>query len=228
MSFDSSRFSYQPHNARPSPASKRSHEFASRVSSLTPKSHSELFLTITSTHRITNPQQPYQSLALSHPLLRPTSAAKAHSSIAFGISTAMSRDLLRFLLPLLRDTPFHPLPWQWLHRVLHLASHSSGPSLPTGKEPIPRLPSSKNRHHYHHLLFRGNSSKNNRRKRCSFSLSSLASTSRDASRVATCRICGIVGRAPTPCLWSHFGSCLCWRRQVSSIAGRITLECFGL
>jgi len=169
--------------------------------------YSELFLTITSTHRITNPQRPYQSLALSHPLLRPTSAAKAHSSIAFEISTSVSRDLLRFLMPPLRDTPFPPLPWQWLHRVLHLASHSSDPSLPTGKEPIPRLPSSKNRHHHYHHLLRGNSSKNNnRRKRCSFSLSSLASTSREASRVATCRICGIVGRAPTLplCLHVHF------------------------
>jgi hypothetical protein len=198
---------------------------------LTPKSQSELFLTITNTHRITNPRQPHQSSTPSHPPLRPTSAAKAHSFIAFEVSTTMSRDLLRFLLAPLRDTPFPPLPWEErLRRVLHLASHSLDPSLPTVNELTPQLRSSKNRHHHRHPLLRGNSSNNsnNRKKRCSFSLSSLASTSPDASRGATCRICGIVGRAPTLCPWLHFGSRLCWRRLVSSIARRGILECFGL
>lgn len=222
-------FCYQADNARPSPASRHSHEYASRVSSLTPKSRSVLFLTITGTH-ITNPRQPHQSFTPSHPPLRPISAVKAHSSIAFGISTAMSRDLSRFLLAPLRDTPFPLPPWEdRLHRLLHLASHSSDPSLPTVNGPIPQLRSSKNRHHHHRPLLRGNSSHNNfKRKRCSFSPSSLASTLPDAPHGATCRICGIVGRAPTPWPWLHFGSRLCWRRLVSSIARRGILECFGL
>jgi hypothetical protein len=224
LSSDSS-LSYQTNNARSSEASRHSHEYASRVSSLTLKSQSALFLVIAGTHRITNPRQPHQSLTLSHPPLRPTSAAKAHSLIAFGISTAMSRDLLRFILAPLRDTQFPPLPWETrLHWLLHLASHSSDPSLPTVNEPTPQLRSSKSRHHHHHPPLHANS----RRKRSSFSLSSLASTSPDVSLGATCRICGIVGRAPTRCLWLHFGSCLCWRRLVSSIARRGILECFEL
>ncbi|KAF8489571.1 Ion transport protein-domain-containing protein, partial [Russula emetica] len=101
-------------------------------------------LAITSTRRITNPRQPHQSLTPPRPPLQPASAAKAHSSIAFGISTAMSRDLLRFLLATLRGTRLPPLLWEGrLHRLLHLASHSSDPSLPTVNEPTPRLHSSK-------------------------------------------------------------------------------------
>jgi hypothetical protein len=230
MSSDHSLFPTKLTTHVPSPASRHSHGHASRVSSLTPKSRSTLFLAITNTHRITNPRQAHQSLTPSHPLLRTTSAAKAHSSIAFGISTAMSRDPSRFLLAPLRDTPFPPLPWEErLYRQLNLASHSSDLSLPTVNEPTPQLRFSKNRHYHHRPLLRGNSSNNiYRRKRRSFSLSSLASTSPGASPGATCRICGIVGRAPTPCPWLHFGSRLCWRRLASSIARPGILECFGL
>jgi hypothetical protein len=220
--------SYQTDNACPSPASSRSREYASRVSSLTPKSQSALFLTTTSIHRITNPPQPHQWFTPSHPPLRPTSTAKAHSFIAFGTSTAISRDLLRFPIPPLRDRLFPSPPWgERLHRLLHLASHLSGQSLLTVNELTPHLRSSKSRHR-HHPLLRDSNNNNNRIKRCSFSLSSLASTSPDTSRGATCRICGIVGHAPTPCPWLHFGSRLYWRRLVLSIARRIILECFGL
>lgn len=190
-----SLFSYHTDNARPHPPTASRHllEFVSQASFLTPKSPSALSWTIT-THRIIALRL-HQSLTPSHTPLRPTSTGEALSSIAFEVSTGMSRDLLRFLLTPLQDTTFPPLPWEErLHRLLHLVLHSSDLSLLPVNEPTPQLRSSKKCHH-RHPLFRGN----NRKKRCSFYPSSSASTSRDTSRGATCRICGIAGRARTPC-----------------------------
>ena len=172
----------------PPAASRHLLEFVSQVSSSTPKSPFALSC------RIIAPR-PHQLLTPSHTSLRPTSTEEAQFSIALKVSMAMSRDLLRFLLKPLQDTTFPPLPWQErLHRLLHLVLHSSDLSLLPVNEPTPQLRSSKRRHH-RHPLFRGN----NRKKRRSFYPSSLASTSRDTSRGATCHICGIAGRAPTSC-----------------------------
>ena len=96
-------FSYHTDNARSFPASRPSREYASRVSSLTPTSQSALLLAI-NTYPIITPRQPHQSLTPSHPPLRPTSAAKAHSSIAFVVSMGTLPGPSLFPDPLPPDT----------------------------------------------------------------------------------------------------------------------------